>query len=79
LHEHHTQPTGVWLVLAKKGITDPTSLSYQQALREALCYGWIDGQAGRRDDTTHRQRFTPRRPAQPLVAAQRGHHRRAGG
>ena len=65
LHEHHTQPTGVWLVLAKKGTTDPTSLSYQQALREALCYGWIDGQAGRRDDTTHRQRFTPRRPRSP--------------
>ena len=65
LHEHHTQPTGVWLVLAKKGTTDPTSLSYQQALREALCYGWIDGQAGRRDDTTHRQRFTPRRLRSP--------------
>lgn len=65
LHEHHTQTTGVWLVLAKKGTTDPTSLTYDEALQEALCYGWIDGQAGRRDDSTHRQRFTPRRVRSP--------------
>lgn len=61
LHEHHESPTGVWLVLAKKGTRQPTSLTYAQALDEALCYGWIDGQAGLRDDTTYRQRFTPRR------------------
>jgi uncharacterized protein YdeI (YjbR/CyaY-like superfamily) len=53
---------GVWLVLAKKGTALPTSLSYDQALEEALCQGWIDGQIGRRDDVTYRQRFTPRRP-----------------
>lgn len=60
LEEHHGDPTGVWLVLAKKGSTVPTSLSYDQALREAICYGWIDGQLGRRDEVTYRQRFTPR-------------------
>jgi uncharacterized protein YdeI (YjbR/CyaY-like superfamily) len=53
---------GVWLVLAKKGVTEPTALSYDQALEEALCHGWIDGQVGRRDERTYRQRFTPRRP-----------------
>ncbi|MGI8778725.1 MAG: YdeI/OmpD-associated family protein [Solirubrobacteraceae bacterium] len=58
---HHDDPTGVWLVLAKKGTTQPTSLTYDQALDEALCYGWIDGQARRRDEPTYRQRFTPRR------------------
>jgi len=61
LAEHHTDPVGVWLVLAKKGTEKPTSLTYDQALEEALCHGWIDGQAGRRDEATYRQRFTPRR------------------
>lgn len=60
-HEH--DPDGVWLVLAKKGTTDPTSLTYDQALDEALCSGWIDGQKRARDATTFRQRFTPRRRA----------------
>lgn len=53
--------SGVWLVLAKKGTTHPTSLSYDQALEEALCHGWIDGQVRRRDEHSYRQRFTPRR------------------
>jgi uncharacterized protein YdeI (YjbR/CyaY-like superfamily) len=61
LGEHHGQPSGVWLVLAKKGATSPTALTYAQALEEALCHGWIDGQAKPRDDGTYRQRFTPRR------------------
>jgi uncharacterized protein YdeI (YjbR/CyaY-like superfamily) len=61
LAKHHVDPTGVWLVLAKKGTEKPTSLTYDQALKEALCHGWIDGQAGRRDEATYRQRFTPRR------------------
>jgi uncharacterized protein YdeI (YjbR/CyaY-like superfamily) len=62
LATHHAgQPVGVWLVLAKKGVTDPTSLTYDQALDEALCHGWIDGQVRRRDEATFRQRWTPRR------------------
>lgn len=52
---------GVWLVLAKKRTTDPTSLTYAQALEEALCQGWIDGQKQSRDAPTFVQRFTPRR------------------
>jgi uncharacterized protein YdeI (YjbR/CyaY-like superfamily) len=61
LAEHHEGSAGVSLVLAKKGTTEPTSLTYDQALEEALCYGWIDGQVQRRDETTYRQRFTRRR------------------
>jgi uncharacterized protein YdeI (YjbR/CyaY-like superfamily) len=61
LGTHHGDPVGVWVVLAKKGTTAPTSLSYDQALDEALCHGWIDGQVRRRDESTYRQRFTPRR------------------
>lgn len=56
----HESP-GIWLVLAKRGTSEPTSLTYEQALEEALCHGWIDGQVGRRDEATYRQRFTPRR------------------
>jgi uncharacterized protein YdeI (YjbR/CyaY-like superfamily) len=61
LGSHHDGSDGVWLVLAKKGKPGPTSLSYTEALDEALCHGWIDGQNKRRDEATYRQRFTPRR------------------
>jgi uncharacterized protein YdeI (YjbR/CyaY-like superfamily) len=61
LAENVDEQAGVWLVLAKKGTMDPTSLSYAAALEEALCHGWIDGQARRRDESTYVQRFTPRR------------------
>jgi len=58
---HVDDQTGVWLVLAKKGTTQPTSLTYGEALEEALCHGWIDGQVRRGDEGTYLQRFTPRR------------------
>lgn len=61
LNAHHADSPGVWLVLAKKGTVDPTSVSYDEALDEAICFGWIDGQLGRRDSTTFRRRFTPRK------------------
>lgn len=61
LREHHETSQGIWLVLAKKGTTDPTTLTYDLALAEALCQGWIDGQVGRRDERTYVTRFTPRR------------------
>jgi uncharacterized protein YdeI (YjbR/CyaY-like superfamily) len=61
LDEHHADHFGVWLVLHKKG-GRTTSLTYAQALDEALCFGWIDGQIARRDEETYGQRFTPRRP-----------------
>jgi uncharacterized protein YdeI (YjbR/CyaY-like superfamily) len=61
LGANHADPAGVWLVLAKKGTTEPTSLTYDEALDEALSHGWIDGQTGRRDDGTFRRMFTPRR------------------
>jgi uncharacterized protein YdeI (YjbR/CyaY-like superfamily) len=62
LARNHSASTGVWLVLAKKDTAEPTSLSYDEALDEALCNGWIDGQVRRRDAGTYLQRFTPRRP-----------------
>jgi uncharacterized protein YdeI (YjbR/CyaY-like superfamily) len=62
LATHHDSPDGVWLVLAKKATVEPTSLNHDQALEEALCHGWIDGQLRRRDSGTYFQRFTRRRP-----------------
>lgn len=61
LDEHHEDQRGVWLVVVKAGKSAPTTLTYDGALEEALCYGWIDGQSRRRDDGTFRQSFTPRR------------------
>src|ERR1700722_426639 len=63
LAEHHEQSDEVWLCLAKKGTTEPTSLTYDEALEEALCFGWVDGQLAKGDDKTFRRRFTPRRSA----------------
>jgi uncharacterized protein YdeI (YjbR/CyaY-like superfamily) len=61
LAEHHAESPGVWLVLHKRG-GDITALTYDGALEEALCFGWIDGQARRRDEGSTFVRFTPRRP-----------------
>ena len=61
LARNHATSGGVRLVLARKGVTEPTRLVYDEALPEALCYGWIDGQLTKRDEVTFRVRFTPRR------------------
>jgi uncharacterized protein YdeI (YjbR/CyaY-like superfamily) len=68
LSEHQDGSVGVWLVLAKKHTTEPTSLTYDQALDEALCHGWIDGQLRRRNEITYCRRFTPRRTQSPWSA-----------
>lgn len=61
LSRHHADSPGVRLVLAKRGTTTTTSLTHAPALEEALAHGWIDGQAGRRDNASWTVRFTPRR------------------
>ena len=60
LLSNHATSTGVWLALTRKGGT-VTTLTWQQAVDEALCFGWIDGQARKRDQETSLIRFTPRR------------------
>ncbi len=59
LAEHHETSPGVWLALTRKGGT-VTTLTWQQAVDEALCAGWIDGQRRTRDDQTSSIRYTPR-------------------
>jgi uncharacterized protein YdeI (YjbR/CyaY-like superfamily) len=61
LDKHHTQTSGVWLKIAKKA-TGIATVTYAEALDEALCYGWIDGQKNSYDGDYFLQRFTPRRP-----------------
>lgn len=52
---------GIWLKINKKDSRIP-SINYAQALDEALCYGWIDGQKKSYDEQAFLQKFTPRRP-----------------
>ena len=61
LAKNHDKSAGAWLKLAKKATGIP-SVTYQEALDVALCYGWIDGQKGSFDDKYFLQKFTPRRP-----------------
>jgi uncharacterized protein YdeI (YjbR/CyaY-like superfamily) len=60
LAQNHERAPGVWLKLVKKASGIPT-VTYDEAVEVALCYGWIDGQAKGLDDDYHLQRFTPRR------------------
>lgn len=60
LTENGATSKGVLLTLAKKGIAEPTSLSRNEAVEEALCHGWIDGQVNTLDQKTYMQRYTPR-------------------
>ena len=59
LARQHDKSSGVWLKLAKKGSEIP-SVTYDEALEVALCYGWIDGQKKGFDDKYWLQKFTPR-------------------
>jgi uncharacterized protein YdeI (YjbR/CyaY-like superfamily) len=59
LDENHAASRGVWLRLAKKAST-VRSVSYEDAVQVALCYGWIDGQGKGEDENYTLQKFTPR-------------------
>jgi uncharacterized protein YdeI (YjbR/CyaY-like superfamily) len=60
LEEQHAVSDGVRIKIAKKATGIPT-VTHEEALDVALCYGWIDGQRDRFDDEWFLQRFTPRR------------------
>src|SRR6187455_847555 len=61
LEEHHATSPGVRLVLTKKSGSD-TTITWASAVEELLCFGWIDGQAGKRDEDSYTVRIIPRRP-----------------
>ena len=60
LARNHRTSEGVWLRIRKKGAPDQ-SVTYAEALDEALCFGWIDGVRKRSDDQRYQIRFTPRK------------------
>ncbi len=59
LERNHGESAGVWLQIAKKG-SKLQSVTYKEALKLALCYGWIDGQTRPESDEAWLQRFLPR-------------------
>ena len=61
LEKNHMSSSGIWLVYAKKHTGIP-SLSYSDAVEEALCFGWIDSLLRPIDDVLYKQMFTPRKP-----------------
>jgi uncharacterized protein YdeI (YjbR/CyaY-like superfamily) len=61
LEKHHATSTELWVGFYKKGSGKP-SITYPEALDEALCFGWIDGIRKTVDEERYTIRFTPRRP-----------------
>ncbi len=59
LARNHGQAKGIWLAYYKKG-SGKRSVTYEEALQEALCFGWIDSTVGRLDAEKYKQRYTPR-------------------
>lgn len=61
LEKNHTKSAGVWLIYYKKS-SGNTRLEYNDAVEEALCFGWIDSTSRPLDHEKYMQRFTPRKP-----------------
>ena len=61
LRKHHDSESLIWLVFHKRHTADP-SIGYDDAVEEALCFGWIDSIVKRLDDDHYARKFTPRKP-----------------
>ncbi|HUO84944.1 MAG TPA: YdeI/OmpD-associated family protein [Thermoanaerobaculia bacterium] len=61
LEKHHRSKSEIWLVFHKRH-TGVKSVGYDQAVEEALCFGWIDSLIRRIDDDRYARKFTPRKP-----------------
>lgn len=61
LKEHHATADTIWLVIFKMD-SGTDSITYDEAVEEGLCYGWIDSKPNKRDDKSYRQLFSPRSP-----------------
>ena len=61
LMEHSATEKTVWLILYHKKSSTP-SVSYNEAIEQALCFGWIDSKANKRDAESYYLTFTPRKP-----------------
>lgn len=72
LEQNHEDSPGVWIKMAKKA-SGIASLNHKEALEEALCFGWIDGQARSLDEQYTLRMFTPRRPRSTWSKINVGH------
>lgn len=72
LTSNHRDSAGIWICFAKKG-AGKKSINHAEALDEALCFGWIDGQTLKHDETSWLQKFTPRRPRSVWSKINTGH------
>lgn len=61
LADHHGSESEIWLVFHKRH-TGKASIPYEDAIDEALCFGWIDSLVKRLDDDRYARKFTPRKP-----------------
>lgn len=72
LEAHHAEEEGVWLIYWKAA-TKKATIRWEQAVQEALCFGWIDSTVKPIDDTRHRQVFSPRKPKSVWSAVNKAH------
>jgi uncharacterized protein YdeI (YjbR/CyaY-like superfamily) len=75
LSKHHKTQSEVWLVFHKRH-TGRSSIAYDDAVDEALCFGWIDSLIRRLDDDRYARKFTPRRPDSRWSTANRKRYAR---
>jgi uncharacterized protein YdeI (YjbR/CyaY-like superfamily) len=68
LEANHASARGVWLVTWRRRTGRPT-LSYEDAIEEALCFGWVDSTAGHLDDDRGKLYFAPRKPRSVWAAS----------
>jgi uncharacterized protein YdeI (YjbR/CyaY-like superfamily) len=60
LEQHHASEQDVWLIYSRAG-SGEDSVSYEESVEEALCFGWVDSLIQKIDDTRYARKFTPRR------------------
>lgn len=70
LAEHHESKSEIWLVFHKRH-SKVASIEYDEAVEEALCFGWIDSILRRLDEARYARRFTPRKPGSVWSSANR--------
>ena len=75
LAKHHDSESEVWLVFQKRHTGQP-SIAYEDAVDEALCFGWIDSLIRRLDDARYARKFTPRKPGSRWSTANRQRYAR---
>jgi len=70
LADNHAAAREAWIVQYKKR-SRKVAVSYEEAVEEALCYGWVDGMIRSVDEESYAARFTPRRPGSSWAASNR--------